>query len=136
MKSSKVFVIGAHLAALLFLAWPRAEASNIAYSYDPAGRLVAADYGGGKSTSYAYDNAGNLLLWAQPAPAILVSRLAAGQINLFWPAAPSGFLLYSSRSLGVGASWNISGAIQFQAGDLIVVTQAVGALNTFYQLKK
>jgi len=36
-------------------------ARTIAYTYDAAGRLVAADYGNGRRVTYAYDNAGNLL---------------------------------------------------------------------------
>ena len=34
---------------------------TITYSYDPAGRLVRADYGDGVAVSYTYDAAGNLL---------------------------------------------------------------------------
>jgi hypothetical protein len=67
---------------------------------------------------------------------LLISRASANQITLFWPAAPGGFVLYSSGSLGAGAQWNISGAIQFQTGDLNVVTQALGPYNTFYRLQK
>jgi YD repeat-containing protein len=136
MKSSKNFTTCALLTALLCLGHPGADASNITYTYDAAGRIVAADYGAGKSTSYAYDNAGNLILSSQPAPGLLVSRPSANQINLFWPVAPGGFMLYSSGSLGAGAQWNISGAIQFQTGDLNVVTQALGPFNTFYRLQK
>ena len=124
------------LAVLLLVEVATSHASSVVYTYDPAGRIVAADYGGGKSTSYAYDNAGNLILSSQPSPALLVSRPSASQINLFWPVAPGGFVLYSSGSLGAGAQWNISGAIQFQTGDLNVVTQALGPFNTFYRLQK
>jgi hypothetical protein len=67
---------------------------------------------------------------------LLISRASANQITLFWPAAPGGFVLYSSGNLGAGAQWNISGAIQFQTGDLNVVTQALGPYNTFYRLQK
>ena len=136
MKSSKNFTTCALLTALLCLGHPGADASNITYTYDAAGRIVAADYGAGKSTSYAYDNAGNLILSSQPAPGLVVSRPSANQINLFWTVAPGGFMLYSSGSLGAGAQWNISGAIQFQTGDLNVVTQALGPFNTFYRLQK
>lgn len=113
-----------------------AGASNISYTYDPAGRLVAADYGAGKSISYAYDNAGNLFLSSQPAPGLLVSRASANQINIFWPAAPTGFGLYSSGSLGTGGQWNYSTANQFQMGDLNGLTQTLGSTNTFYRLQQ
>jgi len=36
-------------------------AGEIEYTYDSAGRLVAEDYGGGKVSSYLYDDNGNLL---------------------------------------------------------------------------
>jgi len=137
MKSFPSF----HFRAVLFLTsslffWsPAANASTITYTYDPAGRIVAASYGAGKSTSYAYDNAGNLLLSSQPAPGLLISRASANQIKLFWPAVPGGFVLYYSGNLGAGAQWNISGAISTPAGDLNVVTQALSPFNTFYRLQ-
>jgi YD repeat-containing protein len=128
---------GSALCAALLLIWsPATHGSNISYTYDPAGRLVAADYSAGKSTSYAYDNAGNLIVSSQPSPGLVVSRPSTNQINLFWPVAPNGFVLYSSGSLGAGAQWNISGATQFQTGDLNVVTQALGPASTFYRLQK
>jgi YD repeat-containing protein len=34
---------------------------TVVYTYDAAGRLVLADYGGGKTIGYSYDAAGNLL---------------------------------------------------------------------------
>ena len=124
------------LSTILLLWSPEIQASTITYTYDAAGRIVAADYGRGKSTSYAYDNAGNLIISSQPTPGLLVSRPSASQIMLFWPAAPAGFVLYSSGSLATGAQWNISGATPFQLGDLNVVTQALGTANTFYRLQK
>ena len=36
-------------------------AQTVNYTYDEAGRLITADYGGGKAINYTYDNAGNLL---------------------------------------------------------------------------
>ncbi len=47
------------LSILLALAIS-AHASSIAYTYDNAGRLLKADYGGGKGITYTYDNAGNV----------------------------------------------------------------------------
>lgn len=48
-------------AGLLFAA-VAAQALTVAYTYDAAGRLTGADYGGGASVSYAYDDNGNPLL--------------------------------------------------------------------------
>jgi len=38
-----------------------AASYSVRYTYDAAGRLLAADYGNGQRVMYAYDNAGNLL---------------------------------------------------------------------------
>jgi YD repeat-containing protein len=38
-----------------------ARSTTIQYTYDAAGRLIKADYGGGKSITYTYDANGNLL---------------------------------------------------------------------------
>ena len=136
MNATKLRLLRPVCGAVL-LPWSQeTHASTIAYTYDAAGRIVAADYGAGKSTSYAYDNAGNLIVYSQPSPGLLVSRPSANQINLFWPAAPAGFMLYSSGTLGAGAQWNISGAIPFQLGDFNVVTQALGPANMFYRMQK
>jgi YD repeat-containing protein len=136
MNTLKRFHYYQILAVLLLVKAITSHASSVVYTYNPAGRIIAADYGGGKSISYAYDNAGNLIVSSQPAPGLVVSRATTSQINLFWPAAPSGFGLYSSGGLGASAQWNFSGAMQFQAGDLNVVTQAFGPTNTFYRLQK
>jgi len=40
---------------------PQSAPRTVTYTYDAAGRLVLAGYGGGKTTAYTYDNAGNLL---------------------------------------------------------------------------
>lgn len=47
------------IASLSLLAVAAFGATN--YSYDAAGRLTKVDYGGGKTLTYTYDNAGNLL---------------------------------------------------------------------------
>ncbi len=47
------------IASLFLLAAAAFGATN--YSYDAAGRLTKVDYGGGKTLTYTYDNAGNLL---------------------------------------------------------------------------
>ncbi len=36
-------------------------ADNVTYTYDDAGRLTKADYGGGKTITYTYDKSGNML---------------------------------------------------------------------------
>jgi len=45
--------------SLFFLTAAAFGATN--YSYDAAGRLTKVDYGGGKTLTYTYDSAGNLL---------------------------------------------------------------------------
>ena len=49
---------------LLFHSWLSLAAQEVeynAYTYDPAGRLIAVNYGKGQGISYVYDNRGNLL---------------------------------------------------------------------------
>jgi len=36
-------------------------ADTVNYTYDAAGRLAVVDYGNGRTITYIYDNAGNLL---------------------------------------------------------------------------
>jgi YD repeat-containing protein len=49
------------LIAVCFCTAFYAEAVVINYSYDDAGRLIKADYGGETAVQYVYDTAGNLL---------------------------------------------------------------------------
>lgn len=49
------------LAALLAVSTPHAFAQTATYSYDANGRLLVADYGGGRTYTYTYDKAGNIL---------------------------------------------------------------------------
>jgi len=51
----------AFLALTTFVAASSAATITNAYSYDAAGRLARADYGGGARIDYAYDSNGNLL---------------------------------------------------------------------------
>ena len=117
----------------VFLIWVRAQAGLQSFSYDAAGRIVAADYGGGKSISYAYDHAGNLVQWFQPAPGIVVDSLAGSQLTLFWPAAPAGFRLQSTSALGASAVWSDVLVTPVQMGNLNLVTVTVAG-TTFFRL--
>jgi YD repeat-containing protein len=47
--------------ACLLVVFPALGSDNITYTYDANGRLLKADYGGGKSFTYTYDKAGNIL---------------------------------------------------------------------------
>lgn len=50
----------AYTLSILLALTSSAHASLIAYTYDNAGRLLKADYGGGKGITYTYDKAGNV----------------------------------------------------------------------------
>ena len=56
-------VLPAAMAALLVVAGgpATAAAGTVTYTYDTAGRLTGADYGGGQRIDYTYDAAGNLV---------------------------------------------------------------------------
>ena len=96
------------LAVLLLAGAAMSYASSVAYTYDPAGRLVTADYGANRTASYAYDNAGNLLQTATPTPGLTI-KLSGNLLILSWPISPAGFGLFSSSSLGAGAPWSSVG---------------------------
>ena len=49
------------LLAMLASGGARALGDTVTYAYDAVGRLIGADYGNGRSISYLYDPAGNLL---------------------------------------------------------------------------
>src|SRR5687767_737279 len=49
------------LSAIILLGLCRLGAEEVNYQYDPAGRLISADYGSSGRIDYLYDPAGNLL---------------------------------------------------------------------------
>ena len=122
--------------AVLSLWSPAAHASTIAYTYDPAGRLVAADYGGGKSASYAYDPAGNLLQTAAPSPGFALGPVVNHQLSLWWPAYPGGFTLESSMTLGSGAPWTMVTPVPVLIGNQYGGPINVGSGVQFFRLRK
>jgi hypothetical protein len=137
MKTKQQF-IGLLLAAIV-LGGPLGRAllgGGITYTYDAAGRLLSANYGAGHSASYAYDDAGNMLLSSAPSPAIVVGPLIAGQLTLSWPAIPVGFALQKSPTLGPTASWSAVTAAQTQNGNIISANVSVGDGTEFYRLEK
>lgn len=76
----------AGVAALLAIAGAplEARAQTINYTYDEAGRLIEADYGGGNTIAFTNDAAGNLLRREVASGAAFVSVSSAS----FAPAAP------------------------------------------------
>lgn len=126
------------LVGVVFL-WALAAsllASQQSHSYDLAGRLVASDYGGGKSTSYAYDNAGNLLQASQPSPGLQIGTVAGNQFTLSWSAAPGGFTLEASPTVGAGSTWTNANLTATLNGNRLTVTVPVGSGTKFYRLRK
>lgn len=131
-------IIGLLLAAII-LGLPQGRAllgGGISYTYDAAGRLLSANYGAGHTASYAYDDAGNVLLSSAPGPAIVVGPVIAGQLTLSWPAIPAGFALQKSPTLGPTASWSAVMAAQTQNANIISVNVSVGEGTEFYRLQK
>ena len=112
------------------------DASTISYTYDPAGRLVTANYGANNTASYAYDNAGNLLQSSQPTPGITIASVVGNQLTLSWPISPAGFVLQSAGSVSSGVQWNNVGVTPTKAGNLNVVTLTLTGNTMFYRLQK
>ena len=123
-----------HYAAVVALLLP-SQALAASYTYDAAGRLLGADYGTGKSISYGYDNAGNLIQATQPAPALLIARAPANQLTVSWLAFPAGFALESTLSLAP-ANWQSVNAPPAQVGNYSVVTVTNDPGGKFYRLRK
>ena len=105
MNRSKMSCASALFALVFFMLGTGMKASNITYAYDDDGRLIGADYGANRTTSYAYDNAGNLLLRSSPAPGLLPGAVVNGQCTFCWPAFPAGYILQSSPTIGPSAAW-------------------------------
>jgi YD repeat-containing protein len=138
MKMKRLF-IGFLLSAVL-LANPvtrSAVGGAVSFSYDSAGRLLSANYGGGQTASFAYDASGNILLSSAPAPAIIATPLAGRQLTLSWPVSPPGFVLQTSPALGPAESWSDVVFVQqpVQVGNLMVATFAIGPHTAFYRLR-
>lgn len=74
------------MSALLFslAASALAAPDTVTYTYDPNGRLTKADFGGGRSSAYTYDRAGNLLTARTQSPdntlTVVVSPGAGGRV--------------------------------------------------------
>lgn len=71
-------------AALLLSASALAAPDTVTYTYDPNGRLTRADLGGGRSSAYTYDRAGNILTARTQSPdntlTVVVSPGAGGRV--------------------------------------------------------
>jgi len=108
------------LSILLFLT-PAAMAATVSYTYDAAGRLIKADYGGGSAITYAYDTNGNLLLrevTQEPTATVYVS---AGNCNGHQPCY---------HSLGEAVSKAPNNALIKVAGEVFVGKIIVNANKT------
>lgn len=61
LKLGRNAFIGLAIIASIFITAIASFAETINYSYDNAGRLTKAEYGGGTVVEYTYDKAGNRL---------------------------------------------------------------------------
>jgi YD repeat-containing protein len=127
---SRLLLIALSLRALT------SDAGTINYTYDPAGRLIGVDYGTNRTVSLAYDNAGNLLQSSQPSPGLQIGAVVGNQFTLAWPAAPAGFTLEASPTVGPGANWTNVNLTATLNGNLLTVTVPVSGVTQFYRLRK
>lgn len=132
-KSLRSSITAACLSAFFVVTAPL-RGGVINYTYDAAGRLIGVDYGTNRTTSFAYDNAGNLLQSASPAPSLATFR-SGNQIVLVWPLFPAGFSLQTSPSLGL-PSWSPAGGSASVVVNQFVLTLTAPATTTFYRLVK
>jgi YD repeat-containing protein len=104
MRNLRFFLSAITLLAALLLAWQSpvsgagvtsppapngvqaASSTPATYTYDAAGRLVRADYAGGKSIIYTYDSTGNLMRReVLVAPTVTFpGGVAGGNVTLSW----------------------------------------------------
>jgi YD repeat-containing protein len=61
MNTMKIQLSFCLVAAVLLITTATAHSVVVNYTYDGAGRLIAADYGFGKNIAYTYDLNGNIL---------------------------------------------------------------------------
>jgi len=137
MKIKRTALRGA-LGALLcvsLVVW-RGAGGTVNFTYDAAGRLTAANYGGTTNSSYAYDPAGNLILASAPTPALIVGPVVAGRVTLAWSAAPGGFILQHAITLKGANAWTDAPVTPIQEGAFIVVRLSAGSGATFFRLRQ
>jgi YD repeat-containing protein len=93
-----------------------AKAVVVNYAYDGAGRLIAADYGSGKSITYAYDLNGNLIRQSVQfsiADAVRILQLLSG--------------MQSSSAVSLAGDMNKDGKIGMV--DIIYILQTISSLR-------
>lgn len=61
VDKSRAALTAAAVVAVCFLAVATAAGFTVTYSYDKAGRLTSASYGGGRGFAYSYDPTGNIV---------------------------------------------------------------------------
>jgi YD repeat-containing protein len=120
------------MCALFILGTPFLWPASITYTYDPAGRLIQADYGNGTGISYTYDSAGNLLRMEVGAiispPAITSISQSAGPMNAEITISGHGFTAGGNTTVQFnGVAANILSISDTQ----IVVTVPNGAAAGF-----
>jgi hypothetical protein len=78
---------------------------------------------------------GNALL-SVPAPVVprLGIQLISGQVKLFWPTNPPGFVLQTSKSIATNSAWSTLVTGPTLVGGQYVLTQTPVGSNSFYRL--
>ena len=115
-------------------AW-RVTGGTVSFTYDNAGRLTAANYAATTSISYAYNPAGNLILASAPVPALIVGPVVDGQMTLYWPATPAGFILQRATTLASTNAWTDAPVTPLEDGAFFVAHVIAGSHTTFFRLR-
>ena len=116
MKTRKIQLSICLVAAVLLITAATAHSVVVNYTYDGAGRLIAADYGFGKNIAYNYDLNGNILKQSVQfsiSDAVRILQLLAG--------------VQSSSTVSASGDVNTDGKIGM--AEIIYVLQVISELR-------
>ena len=105
--------------------------TTVQYRYDEAGRLIAADYGGGSAINHTYDASGNLLrrqVTVSPAVSPTVGGIVSSASFLAnAPAAPGSILAVFGQDFGMINQDFLFPSTQFEAEGISVLFDGTAA---------
>jgi YD repeat-containing protein len=95
------------------------HAESIAYAYDANGQLIKADYGGGKTITYTYDEAGNILT--------ITATGTSQQFDLTVSKSGAGSGTVTSNPAGINCGTDCQEAFNFNTQVSLTAAPATGS---------